>query len=338
MTAELSAPVNLTAHANIKPACLPTDAGSHYGGQLAVVSGWGTVGSGASLNSALHQVSVTVFNDSDCGRVSRYMTRDMICAGVKEGGRDSCQGDSGGPLVTTDQNNNQAATLIGVVSWGFGCAEADSLGVYSEVSHFLDWLLANMPSLSTCPPPALSTWSVPPLSQTSEGLKPTTTSSTTSSTTTTVPTTTTTTPVNDLISLIGGPNEFEGTILLGGRPVCDDLWSGANARVACRMLGLSGGQPVQGSYFTSAGDNFVLDNVVCSGSELSLTDCQYSTSHNCHEWEAAGVKCRQNDEFGNAIATNVALTGGFSAEQGNVLVNGRPVWYDKIKDITGWDI
>ena len=69
----------------------------------------------------------------DCGRVSRYMTSDMICAGVKAGGRDSCQGDSGGPLVTTDQNNNQAATLIGVVSWGFGCAEADSLGVYSEV-------------------------------------------------------------------------------------------------------------------------------------------------------------------------------------------------------------
>ena len=119
---------------------------------------------------------------------------------------------------------------------------------------------------------------------------------------------------------------MEGTILLGGRPVCDDLWSGYNAAVACRMLGFSGGQPLQGSYFTSAGDNFVMDDVVCSGSELSLTDCQFSSAHNCHEWEAAGVKCRRSDEFGRPLATNVGLMGGLSSEQGNVLVNGRPIW------------
>ena len=59
-----------------------------------MVSGWGTVGSGDHLNSALHQVTVTVFNDSECGVVGRYMTSDMLCAGVMEGGRDSCQGSA----------------------------------------------------------------------------------------------------------------------------------------------------------------------------------------------------------------------------------------------------
>ena len=66
---ELATPVNLTAEAHIKPACLPGQSGSQYGGQQAVVSGWGTVGSGASLNSALHQVTVTVFNDSGKGHI-----------------------------------------------------------------------------------------------------------------------------------------------------------------------------------------------------------------------------------------------------------------------------
>ena len=63
------------------------------------------------------------------------MTEDMVCAGVRAGGRDSCQGDSGGPLVTSDSGlNSGAATLAGVVSWGFGCGEEDSLGIYAEVN------------------------------------------------------------------------------------------------------------------------------------------------------------------------------------------------------------
>ena len=79
------------------------------------------------------------------------MTASMMCAGVKAGGKDSCQGDSGGPLVVQDPANYNGFTLAGVVSWGFGCADADSLGIYAEVSHFTDWLNQKMPDLVTCP-------------------------------------------------------------------------------------------------------------------------------------------------------------------------------------------
>ena len=147
---ELDSDVPLDMYPHIKPACLP-DAGALFPGD-AIVSGWGTVGSGSHLNSWLHEVDITVFSDGDCGSMNSYMTDDMMCAGLKEGGKDACQGDSGGPLVASDPMRYGAMSLIGVVSWGYGCAGVDALGIYSEVSHFNDWLSQKMPDLSTCPP------------------------------------------------------------------------------------------------------------------------------------------------------------------------------------------
>ena len=86
----LAQKVNLTAFPNIKPLCLPQTFKS-YGGKTGVVSGWGTVGSGLSLNAHLHEVTVNIHRDDECGRMSSYMTEDMICAGLLSGGKDSCQ-------------------------------------------------------------------------------------------------------------------------------------------------------------------------------------------------------------------------------------------------------
>merc|ERR1712168_991820 len=85
------------------------------------------------------KVQVPVVSDEECRAAygESQIKDSMICAGLKEGGKDSCQGDSGGPFTCGNQ-------LTGVVSWGKGCASPGYPGVYTQTSYFIDWLNENM--------------------------------------------------------------------------------------------------------------------------------------------------------------------------------------------------
>uniref|UniRef100_G3NJE0 Plasminogen activator n=1 Tax=Gasterosteus aculeatus TaxID=69293 RepID=G3NJE0_GASAC len=67
----------------------------------------------------------------------RTITSNMLCAGDTRGLDDACKGDSGGPLVC---RNNDKMTLMGVISWGDGCGQRDKPGVYTRVTHYIDWI------------------------------------------------------------------------------------------------------------------------------------------------------------------------------------------------------
>ncbi|KAM4902073.1 acrosin-like [Sylvia borin] len=78
-----------------------------------------------------------------------------LCAGYPRGGIDTCQGDSGGPLVCKD-NAGDYFWLVGLTSWGKGCAGAKRPGVFTSIQHFHTWIQVQMgllPPEADVPPP-----------------------------------------------------------------------------------------------------------------------------------------------------------------------------------------
>lgn len=76
------------------------------------------------------------------------------------------------------------------------------------------------------------------------------------------------------------------------RSVCDDGFDMSDANVACRMLGYSAAESFTTSV-SGTNDNFWLDDLACTGSESSFTECTHSGwgVENCSATESVQVVC-----------------------------------------------
>ncbi|XP_066262446.1 uncharacterized protein [Euwallacea similis] len=128
---------------HVTPICLPAK-GENFLGDVGHAAGWGALSPGSRLRpQTLQTVKVPVIDNRQCERWHRSkgiqvtIYDEMLCAGYKNGGRDSCQGDSGGPLMLQKTGRWY---LIGIVSAGYSCAQPGQPGIYHRVANTVDWI------------------------------------------------------------------------------------------------------------------------------------------------------------------------------------------------------
>ncbi|XP_005176541.1 uncharacterized protein LOC101889458 isoform X1 [Musca domestica] len=128
---------------HIAPICLP-EKNEDFLGKFGWAAGWGALNPGSRLRpKTLQAVDVPVIENRICERWHRQnginvvIYPEMMCAGYRNGGKDSCQGDSGGPLM---HEKNGRWHLIGVVSAGYSCASRGQPGIYHRVAYTVDWI------------------------------------------------------------------------------------------------------------------------------------------------------------------------------------------------------
>ncbi|CAH1637193.1 unnamed protein product [Spodoptera littoralis] len=137
----------------IQPACLWNNFDTSALGTEAMLTGWGVVETnGRKTSPELQEAVVDLIDSETCDRLLRPscnrnwcgVRKEQLCAGKLEGGVDACQGDSGGPLqvqipipITTEGLMHY---VVGVTSFGIGCALPNLPGIYTRVSSFLDWI------------------------------------------------------------------------------------------------------------------------------------------------------------------------------------------------------
>ncbi|XP_064512934.1 acrosin-like [Pseudopipra pipra] len=141
----------------IQLACVPDTSLVVSDLKTCYIAGWGpTTKKALRPRLVLQEAKVRLIDVQLCNSSRWYggaVHPHDLCAGYPRGGIDTCQGDSGGPLVCKDSKGDYF-WLVGMTSWGKGCAGAKRFGIFTAIQHFHDWILIQMgllPAVTAAP-------------------------------------------------------------------------------------------------------------------------------------------------------------------------------------------
>ena len=132
--------------ASVSPPYLPLARVEPAPGTPVRIVGYGLTSYKGETSQRLREADTRLISRRDCAIVSTKLKAAgpidgrRICADVegRTGLVDSCQGDSGGPLLAADEKGFWQT--VGVVSYGYRCAEPGFPGVYTNVAAYRDWI------------------------------------------------------------------------------------------------------------------------------------------------------------------------------------------------------
>nr|AAQ15052.1 lumbrokinase-P2(2) [Lumbricus rubellus] len=125
----------VATNTNLQTISLATPSDGSFAGDTGVITGWGKTASIGGIPDILQMATMNVITNADCaGTWGALSINDgHIC--VSAVGRSACSGDSGGPLECGN-------TLAGATSWGQASCDPSYPSVYTRISYFYSWIIA----------------------------------------------------------------------------------------------------------------------------------------------------------------------------------------------------
>ncbi|XP_042889418.1 chymotrypsin B-like [Penaeus japonicus] len=113
-------------------------------GQKVIAVGWGLTDfdNKTSGSNVLREVTLDTIDLDECitlyqnAAQRQFVNENMIC--TLTAGKDACSGDSGGPVIALVDG---VWVLLGIVSFGNGCADITAPGVHTNVANYRDWMI-----------------------------------------------------------------------------------------------------------------------------------------------------------------------------------------------------
>merc|ERR1711941_176726 len=134
---------------NVNTACLPACDNqfdflfSNGTGVRCHVAGWGKDEVDGQFQFIPKKVDLSLIPAAQCEaklKVALNARKPGVGDRFQLDSSEICAGDGGSPLVC--QAKSGRWTVVGLVSWGIGCA-SELPGVYVDIAHYRDWINAN---------------------------------------------------------------------------------------------------------------------------------------------------------------------------------------------------